>query len=58
MTNVGLHFQKLEEEVGKVKGEVQNIKNSVNRIEQKLDPTIERVNELGLGVSKLKQRTA
>lgn len=58
MTNIGMNFQQLQEDNRELKHRVQKIEESQNRIEQKLDPTIERVDEHGIEIAKLQQRLA
>ena len=72
MTNIGMNFQnmqtnfdELKDRMGSLENRVENIEDKVqkieigqNRIEQKLDPTIERVDELSMRFAKLKPRPA
>lgn len=58
MTNIGENFQEFKGDFQELKAEVKDVKTTVNRIEQKLDPTIERVDELALDVANIKARAA
>lgn len=51
MTNIGTNFQELREDV-------EEIKDSQSRIEQKIDPTIERFDDHGVRIAKLEQKVA
>lgn len=65
MTSIGMNFERLSSDNQELKNDVRHIKkdiiqlkNGQTRIENKLNPTIDRVDDLTIRVARLERRAA
>lgn len=58
MTNIGFSLKQLDYKVVLLNKDVETLKDSQYRIEQKLDPTVKRLDDHSVRIAQLKQISA